>query len=66
METLGLFAMIKCMELKPKQLMEGNYLYNNRVEGDNLKMKKYCGASNPNIIKAITLLKVYEAKSHTK
>ncbi len=36
---------------------------NNRVEGDNLKMKKFCGASNPNIDKAVRLLQQYEATS---
>ena len=28
----------------------------NRVEGDNNKMKLYCGAANPNIDKAVRLL----------
>ncbi len=39
---------------------------NNRVEGDNLKMKKFCGASNPNIDKAVRLLQQYEATSTDK
>jgi hypothetical protein len=30
---------------------------NNRVEGDNNKMKNFCGAANPRIDKAIRLLK---------
>jgi hypothetical protein len=33
---------------------------NNNVEGDNLKMKCYCGAANPNMDKAVKLLKTFE------
>jgi hypothetical protein len=39
---------------------------NNRVEGDNNKMKLYCGAANPKIEKAIGLLKIYKASSAEK
>jgi hypothetical protein len=33
---------------------------NNNVEGDNLKMKCYCGAANQNMDKAVKLLKTFE------
>ncbi len=33
---------------------------NNNVEGDNLKTKFYCGAANPNMDKAVKLLKTFE------
>ncbi|CAF0977591.1 unnamed protein product, partial [Brachionus calyciflorus] len=36
---------------------------NNRVEGDNNKMKRYCGGANPNIDKAVRLLQQYESAS---
>jgi hypothetical protein len=39
---------------------------NNRVEGDNNKMKVFCGASNPNIDKAVRLLQQYEATASDK
>ncbi|CAF1097749.1 unnamed protein product [Brachionus calyciflorus] len=39
---------------------------NNRVEGDNNKMKLYCGAANPNIDKAVRLLQQHESASSDK
>jgi hypothetical protein len=39
---------------------------NNKVEGDNNKMKLFCGAANPCIDKAIGLLQTYEAISADK
>ena len=41
-------------------------LTNNLVEGDNSKMAKFCGASNPNIFKAVDLLLQYETISVNK
>lgn len=32
---------------------------NNHLEGYNLMMKKFCGAANPNIDKAVDLLRTY-------
>ena len=42
------------------------YRTNNHVEGDNSRMKKFCGAANPNIRKAVELLCVYEAIAKDK
>ena len=39
---------------------------NNRVEGDNNRMKKFCGAADPNIDKAVSLLKQYETTAKDK
>jgi len=39
---------------------------NNRVEGDNHKMKQYCGAADPKIDKAISHLRDYETASKDK
>ncbi len=39
---------------------------NNRVEADNHTMKKYCGATNPNVVKAVRLLQQYETTSKDK
>ena len=39
---------------------------NNYVEGDNHKMKCFCGAANPNIDKAVNLLRSYETTSEAK
>ena len=39
---------------------------NNRVEGDNKMMKKFCGAADPNIDKAVSLLKQYETTAKDK
>ena len=39
---------------------------NNRVEGDNNKMKLFCGAVNPNIDEAVRLLQQFDAKSSDK
>ena len=39
---------------------------NNRVEGDNGKMRLYCGASDPNIDKASDLLRQYESTARDK
>jgi hypothetical protein len=39
---------------------------NNRVEGDNNKMKQFCGSANPHIDKAIGLLQQYETTSSDK
>ena len=39
---------------------------NNRVEGDNTKMKSYCGAADPKIHKACHLLRLYESTAFDK
>ena len=39
---------------------------NNDVEGDNNKMKLFCGAAQPNISKAVKLLRQYETTAHDK
>lgn len=39
---------------------------NNRVEGDNNKMKLFCGAANPKIDKAVGLLQQYEVTAKDK
>ena len=39
---------------------------NNRVEGDNNKMKNFCGAADPNIDKAAGLLQMYELDARDK
>ena len=39
---------------------------NNRVEGDNNKMKNYCGAASPQIDKAVELLRTYEITARDK
>jgi hypothetical protein len=39
---------------------------NNHVEGDNNKMKLFCGAANPNVDKAVRLLQQYETTSSDK
>ena len=39
---------------------------NNRVEGDNTKMKNFCGASDPKMDKAVGLLQNYETTAHDK
>jgi len=39
---------------------------NNRIEGDNARMKCFCGAANPNIDKAVGLLITYEASARDK
>ena len=39
---------------------------NNRVEGDNNKMKNFCGATDPNIDKASGLLQKYELEARDK
>ncbi len=39
---------------------------NNHVEGDNNKMKLFCGAANPNVDKAVHLLQQYETTSSDK
>jgi hypothetical protein len=33
---------------------------NNRVEGDNNRKKLFCGSANPNIDKAVGLLRIYQ------
>ncbi|CAF1154614.1 unnamed protein product [Brachionus calyciflorus] len=38
----------------------------NRVEGDNNKMKLFCGAANPNIDKAHSKTSLYEAEHHKR
>jgi len=35
----------------------------NRIEGDNARMKCFCGAANPNIDKAVGLLITYDEAS---
>ena len=42
------------------------YERTNHVEGDNNKMKLFCGAGNPRIDKAVRLLKQYETTSTDK
>ena len=39
---------------------------NNRVEGDNNKMKLFCGAADPKIDKAVALLQQYESTASDK
>ena len=39
---------------------------NKRVEGDNHKMKQYCGAADPKIDKAISHLRDYETATKDK
>ena len=39
---------------------------NNRVEGDNNRMKLFCGAVDPKIDKAVTLLQQYESTASDK
>ena len=39
---------------------------NNRVEGDKNKMKHFCGAADPNIDKAVSLLQMYELDARDK
>ena len=39
---------------------------NNRVEGDNNKMKSFCGAALPSINKAIAKLQQYESTARDK
>ena len=39
---------------------------NNHVEGDNNKMKLFCGAANPNVDKAVHLLQQYGTTSSDK
>jgi len=39
---------------------------NNRVEGDNNKMKHFCGAAHPKIDKCVALLKQYETTAKDK
>ena len=39
---------------------------NNRVEGDNGKMKLFCGASDPKMDKAVGLLQQYEVTACDK
>ena len=39
---------------------------NNRIEGDNLKIKNFCGAANPQIEKAMGLLHQYERNARDK
>ena len=39
---------------------------NNRVEGDNNKMKLFCRAAQPDIGKAVRLLRQYETTAHDK
>ena len=39
---------------------------NNRVEGDNNKMKLFCGASGPKMDKAVRLLQQYEVTACDK
>jgi hypothetical protein len=39
---------------------------NNRVEGDNNRMKLFCGAAEPKIDKAVTLLQQYESTASDK
>lgn len=38
----------------------------NRVEGDNNKMRLHCGADKPNIDKAVKLLQIYDATATEK
>ena len=39
---------------------------NNRVEGDNAKMKLFCGAADPKINKACNLLRTHESSATDK
>ena len=39
---------------------------NNTVEGDNNKMRIFCGAAQPDISKAVRLLRIYETTAHDK
>ena len=39
---------------------------NNRIEGDNLKMKNLCGAENPQIEKTVDLVRQYERTARNK
>ena len=65
------FKAVFCFALIPIDKVEQEFdkkqgRTNNRVEGDNNRMKLFCGAADPKIDKAVTLLQHYESTASDK